>query len=88
MQQSANWQESAVRLIETQENAAKAAQTAYSQLARVTTCLHLAKTMFFLNLISLLFEMYHSHQKSKILVLVTFIIIPNEMILLFISALQ
>ena len=35
MQQSSNWQESAARLIETQENAAKAAQTAYNQLARV-----------------------------------------------------
>ena len=35
MNQTTNWHESAARLIETQENAAKAAQTAYNQLARV-----------------------------------------------------
>ena len=39
MNQTTNWHESAARLIETQENAAKAAQTAYNQLARVNILL-------------------------------------------------
>ena len=78
MQQSSNWQESAARLIETQENAAKAAQTAYSQLARVMNCLHQAKTMFFRIDILVIPCVSFTPNDVRILVLVTFNVIQMK----------